>query len=360
MATLPRAAIDAYTESLNMLSSAARETVAAMLEQVDYSDIADLREQVIEIMEAVCGASADLAAARAAEFYDEARAIQAGVAIGAVAYAGREPASTAGAVRALVQRVVDGKPWDSFVAGLQDRADYEVKRAAGECVKANAAKDPLKPKWARVPSGAETCRFCLMLASRGFVYVSADTAGEGGHYHPSCDCRIVPGFPGMDVEGYDPDALYRQWKELEREDRIRRSVKAEDGAAPLPKEQEVGEMLADDLGWRVEFVRPVNKNRVKTADALVNGELWEFKIPEAWNDKTVKNQFKRALGKGTPCLLISGTRNGATVQDMEPFVAAIFEGGEFSEIDTVMLVDGKHGVKVMKRKNQDDRQSHQS
>lgn len=28
----------------------------------------------------------------------------------------------------------------------------------------------------------------------------------------NCDCRVVPGFPGDEVEGYDPDALYRDWQ----------------------------------------------------------------------------------------------------------------------------------------------------
>jgi hypothetical protein len=51
-----------------------------------------------------------------------------------------------------------------------------------------------------------------MLASRGFVYLSRSTAGGDGHYHPNCDCRIVPGFDGQtDVRGYDPDKLYQQY-----------------------------------------------------------------------------------------------------------------------------------------------------
>lgn len=45
-------------------------------------------------------------------------------------------------------------------------------------MKANAARDPLRPKWARVPSGTETCQFCLMLASRGFAYTSEKSASE--------------------------------------------------------------------------------------------------------------------------------------------------------------------------------------
>lgn len=217
MATLPREAIDSYTKRLNALSSAARRVVAAQLAQIEYEGIADLREKVIAILEPVCAASSD-AAAYAAEFYDEVREAQAGAALGAEAVSAHSAEATAAAVRAMVQVVVDGKPWEHFARQVEDRADYEVKRSAGECVKANAARDPLRPKWARVPSGTETCDFCLMLASRGFAYSSERSASEkagGGHYHPNCDCRIVPGFPGMEVEGYDPADLYRKWKQAD-------------------------------------------------------------------------------------------------------------------------------------------------
>lgn len=64
-------------------------------------------------------------------------------------------------------------------------------------------------RYARVPTGGETCPFCVMLASRGFVYISEQAAS---HAHPGCDCRVVPGFAGeTEVEGYDLDGLYRQY-----------------------------------------------------------------------------------------------------------------------------------------------------
>lgn len=218
MATLPREVIDSYTERLNALSAAARRVVAAQLAQIEYEGIADLREKVTAILEPVCAASSDTAAAYAAEFYDEVRETQAGAALGAEAVSAHSAEATAAAVRAMVQVVVDGKPWEQFSRQVEDRADYEVKQSAGECVKANAARDPLRPKWARVPSGTDTCSFCLMLASRGFAYASERSASEkaeGGHYHPNCDCRIVPSFGGATVEGYDPDELYRQWKQTQ-------------------------------------------------------------------------------------------------------------------------------------------------
>lgn len=70
-------------------------------------------------------------------------------------------------------------------------------------------------RFARVPNGPNPCAFCLTLASRGFVYSSRDTAGgfDPGHYHNDCFCEIVP-EDGVVPSGYDPEALYRQYKSV--------------------------------------------------------------------------------------------------------------------------------------------------
>ena len=69
--------------------------------------------------------------------------------------------------------------------------------------------------YARVPTGAETCAFCLMLASRGPVYSkdSATRTKDGRRYHDDCSCVPVPVASEDDYpEGYDPDALYEQYE----------------------------------------------------------------------------------------------------------------------------------------------------
>lgn len=48
--------------------------------------------------------------------------------------------------------------------------------------------------WARITDG-DPCEFCRMLATRGPVYKSRQTAGEGiNRYHDGCGCSIVPVF----------------------------------------------------------------------------------------------------------------------------------------------------------------------
>ena len=90
-----------------------------------------------------------------------------------------------------------------------------MKRSAGESMFANGRRDKRRPKFARVPTGDETCDFCLMLASRGFVYSSEATAGaiKLDHYHSGCSCRVICQWDDGDVEGYDTDAIYDRWQD---------------------------------------------------------------------------------------------------------------------------------------------------
>lgn len=79
---------------------------------------------------------------------------------------------------------------------------------------ASVAGDPSKPRWARVPTGSETCAFCLMLASRGAVYWSERTAGgmDATQFHANDDCIATPMWDGDPYpSGYDPDALYKKY-----------------------------------------------------------------------------------------------------------------------------------------------------
>lgn len=208
--------VRAYTDSLNALTGVAKSAVENAISGIEYDDVADLRAKLLDAIEPFVTASTDTAAALAAEFYDSVREQATGSRYGANPVSNHEPQATEGAIRAFLQGVVEGKPLADVLGKILGRVDWEVKHAAGECVIENAKSDPLCERYARVPTGAETCPFCLMLASRGFEYLSAKSAGadKRGHYHANCDCRIVPGFDGMEVEGYDPDALYARFSEL--------------------------------------------------------------------------------------------------------------------------------------------------
>ena len=62
--------------------------------------------------------------------------------------------------------------------------------------------------YARVPTGSHTCAFCMMLASRGAVYRSEDTAA-GSKYHGKCDCQpVLVRGPQDYPESYNPGSLF--------------------------------------------------------------------------------------------------------------------------------------------------------
>ena len=76
-------------------------------------------------------------------------------------------------------------------------ARNDAFRSLNETIIANVGRDRDKgAMFARVPTGTETCTFCLMLASRGAVYHTRKTAGEWRHFHHGCDCKVVPSFEG--------------------------------------------------------------------------------------------------------------------------------------------------------------------
>lgn len=212
---IPRSSIDTYTKGINAISEQARANLANVLSQIDYTQDGWV-DLVLDAMQTVCGASTDMTSVLAAEYYDYVREYETGERLGALADSGRKPVATEKATRGIVQKGVDGDV-ESMNQALLDRVDYEVKKAAADAMFLNGARDKLKPRFARVTSGSETCKFCLMLSSRGFVYTSASAAGETNHYHANCDCRIVPGFgKNPKVAGYDPDQIYKEWKKAEK------------------------------------------------------------------------------------------------------------------------------------------------
>lgn len=207
---IPRSYVENFTRGINAISAQAQSALEVALEGIDLTaDVADVRRQVVAIMQGVCGTSTDATAQLAAQFYDGLRYYEIGETMGAQPTSGRDSAATEGAVRAFADKLVNDNP-DEFANLLRSRVDYEIKVAASQTCLENAKRDRRKPRFARVPTGIETCDFCLMLASRGFVY---HTEAAASHAHSGCDCRVVPSWTSYDVQGYDPKAIYDQWQD---------------------------------------------------------------------------------------------------------------------------------------------------
>ena len=213
--TIPRAAVDFLTEEINGISADAQARVLKVLQGINWTpdNIAECRDLVLQALSAIMPTYTTMAAQASADFYDAARELVVGEKMGARAISGYDEEKTAGAVRSFVRFVVDGRV-ETFNDQVLQRIDYEMKRSAGESMFANGRRDPRRPKYARVPTGDETCDFCLMLASRGFVYSSEATGGavKLDHYHSGCNCRVVCQWEDGGVEDYDTKAIYGRWQ----------------------------------------------------------------------------------------------------------------------------------------------------
>ena len=157
-----------------------------------------------------------------------------------------------------------GGDWDGFVEAEARTVDNNVHRAAYDTMKKSCKDNHVQ--WARVPSGRETCGYCFMLASRGFVYVSEDTAKAGSHV--GCDCVVVPGKHGStEVEGYDPDALYERWKECEA------------AAGSSDFRDIIKEVETRDWGW---VWKGIAKPAERFSDRVYSGTLFADSLEETW------------------------------------------------------------------------------
>ena len=97
---------------------------------------------------------------------------------------------------------------------LQGATQRLVLQPGRDTVWESVRRDPAGRSFARVPSGPTTCKWCVMLASRGFDYNTAESAGEGRKFHDGCDCVIVPGKDRGDLpEDYDLDKLIELYQD---------------------------------------------------------------------------------------------------------------------------------------------------
>lgn len=224
---VPSSCIEGYNGAINAVVESVQTELAAALSLVDYDQpIEDLRRELIRIMEDYCSAASSVGARVSADFYDELKRRVTGHGASMLSFQDmRDPASTRKAVIALLRELEDGEldSIEALEAELLNQVEVEAKRGAAWNTIDNVRSDNEDVMYARVPQGETTCDFCIMLASRGPVYYSEESAGAFAKFHPHCDCKVVPFFntsvsgtsrrtSTMKVAGYDPDALYKQYR----------------------------------------------------------------------------------------------------------------------------------------------------
>lgn len=241
--------------------TAARTEVRRWIAAHPGASIEEVREATIGIVTRHVRTYGEAAASCAADLYDDTMAA-AGRSYPRAEVSFTDPEQSVNrAVRYQVQHLVDGDE-NAYLDAVDDMTQYYVRRCANQTTMRNCERDnrymsrgslgttysnkrwgelnrPLdvsgyrsarsgiQPRrryggealqpgdvaYARVPTGAETCTYCMMLASRGFAYHSEESAGHADHR--GCNCLIVAGIHGSSfVQGVDIDEQYKVWKEL--------------------------------------------------------------------------------------------------------------------------------------------------
>lgn len=209
-----RESLEQFRLANSRLSKLVRAELEAFFRSLNLSRPESARDALLEFLPILTDQYGDVAATLAADWYEETRA--------ASGAAGRFRAVTAdsvptGAVEAKV-RYLASHLWTpepaAMLGGLLTAADKYVKQPGRDTMAANAKREGVR--WARVPTGAKTCSWCLILASRDAVYVSeraASKGADGEHYHGSCDCVPTRIAKASDYPpGYLPDDHYEMYQ----------------------------------------------------------------------------------------------------------------------------------------------------
>lgn len=200
---LPEAAFNAYDAALRRQAEEAAQKLAAFIDTLDFSGDyyakKEARNQVIAYMQELAALYGDAAATLAADLYNE-MAEESGTNVPDAELADRVvDEAVASSVRYHAKHLWGGAAnVQAFKEGVLASVRRYVKDQANRTIIKNAKRDGEKKgvRFARIPTGDETCAFCMMLASRGFVYYTEETAEGLNHGHDNCDCKIIPGFGG--------------------------------------------------------------------------------------------------------------------------------------------------------------------
>lgn len=298
-------------------------SVLAWCRSHEDATVAEKREAAKLIMEGFVQGYDDVAAEFAAQWYDY-RAEQGGARLDqAVTMTTYRPDSVDAVARYQARKLAKGGD-AAFAKACGEYARNDAFRSLNETIIANVGRDKDKGvRFARVPTGFETCTFCLMLASRGAVYHTRKSAGEFKRFHRRCDCKVVPSFEDDAdaelVEGVRPKELYERYRAIKQIDSMEGLTDSDrqelaERALRVEVESIAGKKLGsvkyvksrdsleghekagiDNLllnGFDIETVKE-DPHAPANLDISMNGELWEMENLTN-RASSVSNQVKRA------------------------------------------------------------------
>ena len=351
------------------------------------ASVAEKREAAKLIMDGYVQGYDDIAAEFAAEWYDH-RAQKSGVALDqAITMTTYKPESVDDVARYQAKKLAKGGDAE-FAKACGEFARNDAFRSLNETVVANVGRDRDKgARFARVPTGLETCTFCLMLASRGAVYHTRKSAGEFKHFHRGCDCKVVPSFEkdpmATLVDGHDPKDELRRWTRIENARRQSREliqysgdfekdttaavrawidhdsvdmyratigeylaslnptnvIKTEDYVVPMPKEVMEAYWLSQ-LGMPIEFRCDFKhiKTDGNTSDIKVGGVTCDMKQIKSASVKKMKRRITEKIPRQGPVFMVDISESPMTFDAAEAALSQLLDD---PCIERIYLTNGK-------------------
>lgn len=215
--------INYYRDSLNQIGKQASEYVYESIVALSTSiGVTAMREAAIKAIQESVGIHGDMAQSLAEQLFYEVCNAEGITNVGfelvddIIDFSMLEDK-----VRYFAKFIVEHDGGDRFLNDCSQLAEFYARRCNWESMVKNCERNNVR--YARVPTGAETCAWCLMLASRGFDYHSRESAEHANHNN--CDCIVVCGGESTSIEGYDTQELYDKWNEIVTEKAKRRAEK---------------------------------------------------------------------------------------------------------------------------------------
>lgn len=202
--------VQAYQASVDDVSTLTLAELLRFWRSLDVADAVPAAVGVREFLPELVDGYAPLSAEVAASFYDDSRA--AANAPGSF-LADLAPARNMDKLQRMISWAVaplfrvDPKTElaspdpDLALSRLSGGTQLEIADSARDTIDLNieADQDLGHPRFARHAS-ANACAFCALMATRGAVFRTAESAGSGNKYHSHCHCVAYPVFPGEDDE----------------------------------------------------------------------------------------------------------------------------------------------------------------
>lgn len=186
----------AYRDRLAAINSKAASKMQAFIDANGFGNF----DKIIDYAYSLASKYGEAAAELACQMYDSIAVAQNANVKSA------EPADTPN--RNNVESAVNSA--SHITNGIPASVGKLVKQAGADTMLRNAKRDGAEFAW--IPSG-DSCAFCRTLASRGWQKAGKSTVSRAAHIHSHCRCEYAVRFDGKSqVEGYDPDTYYGEYK----------------------------------------------------------------------------------------------------------------------------------------------------